>query len=183
MCCCKLHLHARWSINALLECCKLQSINLGPVKDYYTSFSYLSENCRKESTTHLSWECVSNKKTLCSHLQQKWTDLVRALKGNKTVTVTMYHFKRMPYKKKNGQIVERLKAVKENANITFIIEFIDNILAKTLHHCNRLPHFRKNLSVPVKYKPQSLHWEHEQLSVHSGILKIKGNKKLSSLFI
>ena len=48
MCCCKLHFHARWSIDALLECCKLQSINLGPVKDYYSFFSYLSENCGKE---------------------------------------------------------------------------------------------------------------------------------------
>ena len=73
MCCCKLHVHACWSINALLECGKLQSTNLRPVKDYCRFFSYLSENCRKESTTHLSWECVSNKKSLCSHSQQKWT--------------------------------------------------------------------------------------------------------------
>ena len=112
----------------------------------------------------------------------------------------MYHFKKMPYKKKNGQIVERLKAMKENANITFIIEFIDNILAKTLHHRNHLQHFctvhspflelfdyawidvdfSENLSVPVKYKPQSLHWAQEQLSVHSGILKTKGNKSYHS---
>ena len=27
-CCCKLYLHARWSIDTLLECCKLKSINL-----------------------------------------------------------------------------------------------------------------------------------------------------------
>ena len=39
------------------------------------------------------------------------------------------------------EIVEQLKAVKENVNITFIIEFIDNILAKILHHCNHLQHF------------------------------------------
>ena len=107
MCCCKLHFHARWSIDALLECCKLQSINLGPVKDYYSFFSYLSENCGKEPTTHLSWECVSNEKTLCSHSQQKWTELVRALREacNKTVTVTMYHFKKMPYKKKIAKLL------------------------------------------------------------------------------
>ena len=48
----------------------------------------------------------------------------------------------MPYKKKNGQIFERLKAIKEYANITFIIEFIDNILTKTLHHRNHLQHLR-----------------------------------------
>ena len=108
----------------------------------------------------------------------------------------MYHFKKMPYKKKTGQIVEQLKGVKENANIAFIIEFIDNILAKTLHHHNRLQHFCtvhstflelidcayidvdffENLSVLVKYQPQCLHWAQVQLPVHSGILKIKGNK-------
>ena len=90
--------------------------------------------------------------------------------------------------------------MKGHANITFIIEFIDNILAKTLHHCNHLQHFRtvhstflelfdcawidvdfsENLSIPVKYEPQSLDWAHEQLSVHSGILKIKGNKSYHS---
>ena len=86
--------------------------------------------------------------------------------------------------------------MKENTNITFIIEFVDNILAKTLHHCNHIQNFRtvhstflelfdcawidvdfsENLSVPVKYEPQSLHRAHEQLSVHSGILTIKGIK-------
>ena len=34
----------------------------------------------------------------------------------------------------------------------------------------------ENLSVPVKYKPQSLHWHHEQVTVHSGICKVDGEK-------
>ena len=65
-----------------------------------------------------------------------------------------------------------------------------------MHHQNHLSHFRSvhptlislfafayidvdspdNLSIPIKSKPQSLHWAHEQVSVHSGILKIKGGK-------
>ena len=29
MCCCKKHLHARWSINALIDCAKEQNLDLG----------------------------------------------------------------------------------------------------------------------------------------------------------
>ena len=36
--------------------------------------------------------------------------------------------------------------------------------------------FSENLQVPVKYEPQSLHWAHEQLTVHSGILKCNADK-------
>ena len=36
--------------------------------------------------------------------------------------------------------------------------------------------FSENLSVPVKYEPQDLHWSHEQITVHSGILKLKREK-------
>ena len=34
----------------------------------------------------------------------------------------------------------------------------------------------ENLSVPVKHEPQSLHWSHKQITVHSGILKANGEK-------
>ena len=43
--------------------------------------------------------------------------------------------------------------------------------------------FSENLSVPTKYEPQSLHWSHSQVTVHSGILKNIGGKKLSPLSI
>ena len=36
--------------------------------------------------------------------------------------------------------------------------------------------FSKNLKVPVKNEPQSLHWHHEHITVHSGILKTHGEK-------
>lgn len=36
--------------------------------------------------------------------------------------------------------------------------------------------FSENLTVPVKYEPQSLHWSHEQVTVHSGIMKFEGEK-------
>ena len=116
MCCCKLHLHTGWSIKALIQCCNLQSIDLGQVKDYYSFFSYLASDCEKESTTHISWNCSSNKNQLCQHMQLKWDQLVSSLKesSDSTTTVSLLHFEKMLHKKKNGQFVDRLKAVKED---------------------------------------------------------------------
>jgi len=145
MYCCKIHLHARWSINALLELCKKQSIDLGLVHDYYSFFTFNSSDCENDTITHMSWECVSTKKSLCQHANSKWQQLVNALKesSNDKETVKMLHFQMIPYKKKNGQIVERLKPVKEDANITFVINFIQDLLANIVHHRNHLQHFRK----------------------------------------
>ena len=42
--------------------------------------------------------------------------------------------------------------------------------------------FSENLTIPVKYEPQSLHWAHEQVTVHSGILKVNGVKSYYSYF-
>ena len=35
----------------------------------------------------------------------------------------------------------------------------------------------------MKYEPQSLHWSHEQVTVHSGILKVKGEKTYHPYFL
>ena len=53
MCCCKLHLHVRWSINALLDCCKLQLIDLGQISNYYSFFDYSTSDSQKETTTYV----------------------------------------------------------------------------------------------------------------------------------
>ena len=69
-------------------------------------------------------------------------------------------------------------------------------LKNFIHHRNQLKHYRncigtlrkelgevsididfsENLSVPVKFEPQTLHWSHQQITVHSGILKHAGEK-------
>ena len=36
--------------------------------------------------------------------------------------------------------------------------------------------FSENLKVPIKSEPQSLHSSHEQVTVHSGIIKVDGEK-------
>ena len=42
--------------------------------------------------------------------------------------------------------------------------------------------FAENFSVPVKYEPQSMHWSHEQVSIHSGITKANGEKTYHAYF-
>ena len=98
---------------------------------------------------------------------------------------------------KNGKIVQCLKAVSTQANLSFITEFLEKRLSSSIiHNCNQLNHYRsclssskeniigayidvdfsENLSVPVKYEPKDLHWSQKQITVHSGILKFKGEK-------
>ena len=36
--------------------------------------------------------------------------------------------------------------------------------------------FSKNLTLPVKYQAQSLHWCYTKVAVHSGIIKVDGEK-------
>ena len=50
MCCCKVHLHARWSVKALIECCKKQNIPVD-FNDYKSFFAYLTKNCKIVETT------------------------------------------------------------------------------------------------------------------------------------
>ena len=78
-----------------------------------------------------------------------------------------------------------------------ILEFISDLLPGIIYHRNHLRHFRQclpevlnlfdncviidadfseNLTVPVKYEPQSMHWAHEQVNIHSGITKVSGEK-------
>ena len=81
-------------------------------------------------------------------------------------------------------------------NMTYLVKFVSSILVDIIHHHNQLKHYRssiheledalnavvididfsENLSVPVKFEPQSKQWDHEQVTVHSGILN-KGDTK------
>lgn len=104
-------------------------------------------------------------------------------------------FKRKVHQKK-GKETKRLQLAKVPATLDYLAQFMDGLLSNIINHRNHLRHYRnvigsfvvlhegvyldvdfsENLSVPVKYEPQSLHWGHDQISVHSGLLKINGEK-------
>ena len=88
-------------------------------------------------------------------------------------------------------------------DIVFILNFISELLPDIIYHRNHMRHYRnclqqvlnfhdrcalldadfaENLTVPVKYEPQSLHWCHQQVSIHSGITKFSGEKIYHAYF-
>ena len=201
MCCCKKHLHARWSIKALLDCAKEQNISL-PFSSYTTFFDFLNEDCEKSETTYLKWSCTPDAKTFCETIEQKWVVLKEEilLQEDTDTKVNMQKFVKESTGKvnqKTGKEIVKLVPKHEKVNLSGIIDFIDELLADIIHHRNQLKHFRtvipminasfanslyididfsENLKIPVKWEPQSLHWHHEQVTFHSGIVKFDGEK-------
>ena len=120
--------------------------------------------------------------------------------------VTLQYFR----KEKTGKINKKtekeiivLKAIKMKHDIVFILNSISELLPDIIYHRNHLCHYRnclqqvlnfhdrcalldadfaENLTVPVKYEPQSLHWCHQQVSIHSGITKFSGEKNYHAYF-
>ena len=198
MCCCKKHLHARWSVQALIECASLQNIDISPIENYSTFFQYLTADCNSEATTYLSWECSVDSNHTCRDIETKWSDLQKKViqYDDHQTTVNMQHFEMIEETTKYGKTTKRLKAVSTKAGMEFITNFISKLLSKIIHHRNQLKHYRtcikifnenfdtlsidvdfsENLSIPVKSEPQSLHWSHEQVTIHSGIMKLQGEK-------
>ena len=111
-------------------------------------------------------------------------------------TVNMQHFELIEETTRYGKTTKHLKAISTEAGMEFITSFISKLLAKIIHHRNQLKHYRtcikifkeyfdilsidvdfsENLTVPVKFEPQSMHWSHEQVTIHSGIMKLEGEK-------
>ena len=195
MCCCKKHLHARWSLAVLLKLCEKQEIEIW-FSDYESFFKHLHADCPTDSLTYISWECTPTSKHQCDHVKNRWKDLVTKLHvKNKGVKTLFQHFENIEITLKNGKVVKRLKAVNDNVDLLYITNFITKFLYKFIHHRNQLKHyhatsnvmrdlfegyidinFLENLTVPVKFEPQFLHWSHEEITVHSGIIKMNGKK-------
>ena len=113
------------------------------------------------------------------------------------VTVPFLHFEYVEItnkKQKNKEIQKHLKTKQIQANISYLVNFIEKFLAKFIHHRNMLLHYRssikqfnnlfesigtdidisENLILPVKH--QSLHLSYTNVTVHSGIIEVYGEK-------
>ena len=71
ICCCLLHLHARWSINAIIQCAKKQNIPLESFDSYTMFFKALTEQCSNHDYTYISWQCTPDK-TICQDISSNW---------------------------------------------------------------------------------------------------------------
>ena len=96
----------------------------------------------------------------------------------------MQHFKYIELQTQDGDNKKHLKAVDTNV-LTFITDFTSNMLGKIVNRRNHLKYYRntitsfresfdalfadinfsENLSVLVKFEPQSLHWSYKQVHI------------------
>ena len=124
------------------------------------------------------------------------------IKGNPYITSKMMYFEKSTVVTKHGVEFKRLKVQFQNLNVTAIIPFLEKLLPvfyrNHLHHCKHCykelyeifkwwasidTDFSENLTISVKFEPQSLHWCHQPLpTVHSGILKCNGEKNYIAQF-
>ena len=195
VCCCKIHLHGRWSINALIECAEKSDLQLS-FNDYETFFKQLHSNCPSGEFTYVDWACADGQQ-LCIHAKHEWEALLHATtKCDAENRVKMVTFKKIKMINKKKQEVTRLKPVADKVNAKEITDFLETLLPNLIHHRNHLKHYRQtlpiflrcysqlqldvdfseNLTVPMKNEPQSVYWCQEQISVHSGIVKENGEK-------
>ena len=197
MCCCKLHLHARWAIEGIINSAPEQNIDL-PFTDYTTFFVSLTGNCNSNSTTYIPWSCTPNNKEMCDDIKTMWSQLSQRLRksSSEEVVVNFTTFRSVEYTTKKGEVSNKLKAVTEKATMDDILTFTERNLAKIINHRNHLKHYRnsikafrdsfgvlfididfsENLKLPVKYEPQAMHWCYETITGHSGIIKLHGQK-------
>ena len=146
MCCCKIHLHARWSITALIECSKKKKINIY-FDSYESFFQHIWKDCEKSSTAYINWKCCIDKNTICTDIEANWTALKEYLmkNSNENISVNLMHFENEAITTKNGNVVNRLKAKLSDANMIFIIDFISDLLMKIIYHRNQLKHNRSSI--------------------------------------
>ena len=198
MCVCKLHLEARTAVNALVSLAVKQNLDMKGIKDYDMFFTFLTTDCKKDDHTYIAWECTQDKKALCMHIQNRWKIIQQILApaSDPEITANLTCFVKKAFKTKKGAEHVRLEQETVKADINAVLEFIDQLLPRIIHHRNHLRHYRncvksyainndcveldidfsEKLSVPLKYEPQSMHWTNSLVIVHSGIKKSSGKK-------
>jgi len=139
--------------------------------------------------------CTPDDKKLCDHIKDHWNEIKSMCKeSSDEITVPFMHFEKFDVKNKRGEVKKHLKTVQTPATLKYLLDFMDDMLSKFIHHRNMLKHYRstikdfydmfdsvdididfsENLTLPVMYQAQSLHWSYTQITVHSGILKVDG---------
>ena len=134
----------------------------------------------------------------------KWEEFkTLAAAADEKTLIPFTEFKIQATKNKKGEIVERLTPVKQNVTVQYIICFMEELLPEITHHRNMLKLYRntikivmslfgglfididfsQNLTLAVKYEPQSLRWVKEQISVHSGIVKVMARRSTIPMLV
>ena len=97
---------------------------------YNSFFDYLTQDCPKDPSAYISWGCFPNKKDICKKVSSKWSvtkeKLLKAVDPAKTVP--LMHFVLQETTSKKGKLVKKLKSQVTNANMSYILNFLSELL-------------------------------------------------------
>ena len=96
-----------------------------------------------DTSKYVSWKCSANKKKICTEILNRWENLKEMiLEGcNDNETIKFMYFDKVEVTTKKGDIIKRLKPIPVDANISYIVSFIDKYICKFIHHRNQLKSF------------------------------------------
>ena len=146
MCCCILHLHVRWVIQALIKCLDKQSISFAAA-NYEEFFDLLYADCPSEQHTYISFECTPDKHNVCNHIKSNWENIQGSISAaDDNITVLFTQFQKLqcfnaqgqPLIDKKGKPLKRLTPVKSQAITKYLVEFLSDLLPDIIHHRNLL---------------------------------------------
>ena len=132
------------------------------------------------------------------------TSLLSHSDETKTKTVKILYFDNVDVITKKGKHIKRLKAHHKDVNIPFVPDFITSLLPKIIHHINLLKNYHTNMKTILENIDNCIVvgldfsenlncasktgasvfalWSKDQKTVHSGILKLNGEKQYHPYF-
>ena len=141
---CKIHLHTRRAVSTLVKLCEIQNIMLS-FECYSSFFKSLQADCPNSDNddVYLSWNCTPSKKVVCDHQHKIWQNLKQEIlsKEDHDVHINFQYFIKKETEK-NGITKKCLVAESRSVNLSFIIDFIDDLLPKIVYHCNLLSNYQ-----------------------------------------
>lgn len=133
MCCWKLHLQTRWSLQALSKCLSSQKIDFSKTYDFLSIFIVTVPR----NSTHLHFDWTESPDKYCSDIESKWNALKSETlqNANDEIKTPFTEFKRLEVYKdgkllyKKGKAKKRLVPVKDLVSTSCLVTFVDNLLA------------------------------------------------------
>ena len=114
VCCCKLHLEARWTVDAIVKLCAKQNTKL-QFENYEGFFLFLYGDCTchdENANVYVNWACTPDKTSMCGDIRKRWENLITYLNTySNDLTIDILCFEKTTIITKKGKEYEKLKAV------------------------------------------------------------------------
>ena len=92
---------------------------------YNSFFDYLTQDCPKEPSAYISWDCTRSKKDIYKEVSSKWSVMKEKLlkAADPAKTVPLMHFVLQEITSKKGRLKKKLKSQITNAYMSYILNF------------------------------------------------------------